>query len=102
MTTKPTEEPKSPRHVDDFIDDLESDDYAAFVLNFFRMPATYSVRFEKFTKHIKLFCTHEGKRYRVTYASCMGDICLSADMNRDRGYELRVDVDTCSLWSADP
>ena len=50
----------------------------------------------------KLFATYEGKRYRVTYASRMGDVCLSSDHSRAMGYDLRVDVEKCSEWGPDP
>lgn len=97
-----SEQSAEPRHVDDFIDDYETDNYAAFVLGFFRQNALRQMRFGQFMKQHKLFCTREGKRYRCTGASRLGDVCLSADFNREAGYELRVAVDSCSEWGPLP
>ena len=90
------------KHIDDFIEDLESDAYAAFVFNHFRLPAVLKCRFWPFMREHRLFCTYEGKRWRVTGASRMGDVWLSADFNREMGYERRVDVDACTAWSPSP
>jgi hypothetical protein len=88
--------------VDDFIDRHGGDPYARFVLNFFRMPAVLQVDFRPWTERFKLFCDHEGKRYRVNFASRLGDICLTRDFARDAGHELRVAVAKCSNWSPKP
>jgi hypothetical protein len=53
-------------------------------------------------KQHELFCEYEGKRYRVTGASRLGDVWLSADFAREYGYELRVDVEKCSVWGPTP
>jgi hypothetical protein len=91
-----------PRHVDDFIDDCDTDEYAAFVLDWFRRPAIAHARFGKWMAQFRLFCTFEGARYRCTGASRMGDVWLSADFKRENGYEKRVAVDDCKEWSRDP
>lgn len=84
------------RHVDDFLDDPTSDAYAASWLESFRRPA-----FEKCEKPDtrKLFATYEGKRYRVTGCSRLGDVWLDSDFNEDTSYERRVGVDECSDWA---
>lgn len=84
-----------PRHVDDFIDDPSSDPYAASWFESFRRPAVEKCRTPDSRK---LFATYQGKRYRVTGCSRLGDVWLSANHDRDMGYELRVDVDSCSAW----
>jgi len=91
-------------HVDQFIDDPSTNNYAAFVLYWFRAPACHRSRFDKWLRQFRLFCTYEGKRYRVTGASTMGDVQLTADFKREMGYDsgMRVDVDACSEWSCDP
>ena len=89
-------------HIDDWIDDRSNDDYAAWVFNHFRLPAILQIRFSKFMASHKLFCTYEGKRYRVTGCSRLGDVWLSKDFTRDVGYEHRVDVALCSAWGASP
>jgi hypothetical protein len=86
-------------HIDDFIINPNTDDYAAWMFNYFRMPAISKIRFEKFMKDSKLFCTYAGKRYRVTGASRMGDVWLATDFKRDTGYDLRVDVEECTNWA---
>jgi hypothetical protein len=85
-------------HVDDFIDDPHTDNYAAWIFNFFRLPAALKMRFEPFMKGQHLFCTYEGRRYRVTGASRLGDVWLARDFARDVGYDLRVEVTKCSSW----
>lgn len=84
------------RHVDDFIDDPKSDAYAARWLGLFRRPAIDKIDSRNSDK---LFATYEGRRYRVTGCSRMGDVWLSADFERDVGYYLRVDVAKLSEWS---
>lgn len=81
------------RHVDDFIDyplplrkfptdaEREGVRYAKFVLLLMRSSASLFCDIEKFVP--KLFCTHAGKRYRVTMASRLGSIGLTSDFGRD-------------------
>ena len=88
---------KEPRHVDDFIDDLKSDAYARSWLESFRRPAWDKM---KEPDERKLFATYNGERFRVTGCSRLGDVWLSADPERDCGYEHRVDVGDLSDWSA--
>lgn len=90
------------RHVHDFIDDPGSDDYAAWVLNHFRLPAILKARFMKFMGKRELFCTYDGKRFRVIGASRLGDIWLTSDFTRENGYDKRVDPAKCSAWSPQP
>lgn len=96
-------------HVDEFIDRNRNqwrpdrqERYAAWVLSLFRMCATLQSAWREFYSSNRLFCTHEGKRYRVTGASRMGDIWLAENHARDCGYDKRVDVETCSAWGAEP
>lgn len=90
------------RHVDTFIDSYRSDDYASFVLDYMRRPAINIARFKPWMKDHKLFCTYDGKRWRVTAASQMGDLFLASDFEREWGYDLRADVDKCSAWGPSP
>lgn len=85
-------------HVDDYVEDFRSDPYARWMLMHFRMPAEMQTAFRKFTAPHKLFCTYQGKRYRCTGASRLGDVWLTADFSRDTGYDMRVDVAECSDW----
>lgn len=91
-------------HIDDFIDfgtDRTSVDevYARWVFNHFRLSANLKYTFAPFMKEHKLFCTYEGEKYRVTGASCLGDVWLTKNFNQDTGYQSRVDVSECSDWS---
>lgn len=93
-------------HVDDFIHSMDHDDkpevgdgkYARWVLMHFRMPAYMKIEFSEFMNKHKLFCTFEGKRYRCTGASRMGDVWLTSDFLQDTGYEKRVAVNLCTKW----
>lgn len=98
------------KHIDDWLDepvvvsdpDMHNLCYAKFVLEFSRMPAFKQSQFKQWTQQFELFCSYEGKRYRVTGASRMGDVWLIANFRRDFGYDLRVDVSKCSEWSPVP
>lgn len=96
------EPPQGFVHVDDFIDNYQSDPYARFVLNYFRLSAALHIACEPFMRDNKLFCSWGESRYRVTGASRLGDIWLSSDHRRDVGYEHRVNVAECSAWSCRP
>lgn len=94
-------------HVDDFIDNFkapESETYARFVLNLFRLPASLRIDFAEQIKGIELYCTYTGdlERYRVTGASTMGDVWLRANFTQYDGYDKRVEVDYCINWSNKP
>jgi hypothetical protein len=93
------EEMKKHIHVDDFIDcHFGEEKYARFVLNYFRMPAAMKFDFEEFMKPFKLFADWQGKRYRVTGASRMGDVWLTSKFDQDCGYEHRVFVEEITNW----
>jgi len=89
-------------HIDDWIDfptpETEESKYAAWFFMLHRLPAMLQVNFEPWIKKYKLFCTYNGKRYRVTGASRLGDIWLTSKQHQDTGYEHRVSVDECSEW----
>lgn len=89
-------------HIDDWITNPihrnEGEKYAKFVLTYFRYPAWAKGDFRQWMGQFKLFCTYQGKRYRVTGASRMGDVWLAEDLNRESGYDLRVDVAECCEW----
>lgn len=85
-------------HVDQFIDDHRNDDYARWVLLHFRLPADLQLLFRKYMPDARLFCTWQGRRYRVTGASRMGDVWLIGDFS-STGYDHRVDIAECSEWS---
>jgi hypothetical protein len=89
-------------HIDDWIDSPrykdEGERYAKFVFWYFRFPAWAQHAFRPWMEQFKLFCTYQGNRYRVTGASRLGDVWLAEDINRDCGYDHRVDVAECSDW----
>lgn len=88
----------TPDHIDDFIDDFRQDAYTRWMFLHFRLPADQQAAFRPFIQDRKLFCTYEGKRYRVTGASRLGDVWLTTDFKRDHGYDMRVLVSDCSEW----
>jgi len=83
-------------HVDDFIDDPDTDLYASWFLNMMRLPATLKVKFSRIIGEYKLFCNYDGKQYRVTGASRLGDIWLAESFDRQNGYDLRVNIAECT------
>lgn len=89
-------------HVDDFIDGhYLTETYARFVFALFRFPAALKIDFARYTEQFLLFCTYEGKRYRVTGASRLGDVWISADFSREI-VDDRVELAACSAWSQSP
>ena len=89
-------------HVDEFIDNKSTDNYVSFVLNWFRAPAVHHARYNNWMRQFKLFCTYNGKRYRVTGASRLGDVWLVADHGREGGYDLRTEIQDITLWGPEP
>lgn len=85
-------------HVDEWIDSPGTDAYASWMLSWFRMPAVLQMKCRAIMRDHKLFCFYEGERWRVTGASRMGDVWLARDVNRETGYDMRVDVELCSGW----
>jgi|HubBroStandDraft_1064217.scaffolds.fasta_scaffold97125_3 hypothetical protein len=99
-SARPASVLESDPHVDDFIDRHGGDPYARFVLSLFRLPAAQKLDFAPWIKPYRLFCTYEGRRWRCTGASRLGDVWLRADPQIDHGYDqgLRVNVMECSAW----
>jgi hypothetical protein len=94
------------KHVDEWIDEpnmVKPENrglrYAKWFLLIKRMPVWMQIAFKEFHGDMKLFCMYKGEKYRCTGASRFGDIYLTEDFNRERGYELRVDLTECSDWS---
>ena len=85
-------------HIDEFIEDYTQDKYARWFFMLHRLNAMLQADFVEWIEPHKLFCTYMGRRYRCTGASRLGDIWLTSDFQRDRGYELRVDIEKCSNW----
>lgn len=75
--------------------------YAQWMLMFFRLPAAQRHSWDPFMADRRLFCTWEGKRWRVTGASRLGDVWLASDFAKDCGYDKRVPVLGCSEWGAE-
>jgi hypothetical protein len=90
-------------HVDQFIDAIDTDKYASWILNHFRLPVILKAKFDPFMKKHQLFCTYQEKRWQVIGASRMGDIWLSKKMEiTNANYDLRVNIEKCSDWSNKP
>ncbi len=97
-------------HVDDFVSDMGFDDppdigqasYARWLLMHWRLPAYMKHSFGRFITDRTLFCTYQGRRYRCIGGSRLGDVQLTTEFTRDHGYDVRVSVAECSLWSDRP
>lgn len=93
------------KHVDEWLSEPSFEEpelYAKFVLDNARKPAWFKFGVAKWMRQFKLFCIYEGKCYRVTGASRLGDVWLATDFDRELGYDHRVDVEDCSDWSPEP
>lgn len=113
MNSKPCKMPEIVRreseftHVDDFIlqsamaigPDKANMQFASFVLMQMRLPAAMQTVYRKLFPLPPLYCTHNGKRVRVTMASRMGDVGVNTLLEADRGYSARVCVDELSEFS---
>ena len=92
------------KHVDEWLDQAkphpEEEHYARFVLEQFHWPAWKLIMYRPYIP--PLFCTYQGKRYKVTGASVLGDIWLAENFMREVGYDKRVDVTACGEWKAIP
>lgn len=98
-------------HVDEFIDrytplctfasteEREAERYARFVLSLLRFEAALVHDFEKFIP--PLFCTHEGKRWRVVHSSHLGYVGLNRNL-AGVAVDERADPSECSGWGAKP
>lgn len=91
-------------HVDNFIEDgfayrSDEEKYARFFLTLKRLSAHLQADFRDMISEYKLFCMYEGKKYRVTGASRLGDVWLSLDHNKEDGYTKRVMHTQCTNWS---
>lgn len=91
-------------HIDEWMDrptipSSEGISYAKWMFFYFRLPAWAQMEFYPFMKDRKLFCLYDGKKYRVTGASRMGDVWLTSNHEQEDGYEKRVDVTQCSNWT---
>lgn len=61
-------------HVDQFIDNYKTDNYASWFLFLKRLPAVFQMKFSDEINKYQLFCIYKDKKYRVTGASRMCDI----------------------------
>ena len=65
-------------------------------LEHFRRPAIH--KDYEFLNSWKLFCVYEGKKYRCTGCSRMGDVWIISDFKRETGYDHRVDMAGLTDW----
>lgn len=86
-------------HCDEYIDDPAAPEALRKFLAFARAPA--HGRFLPDPRP-RLFADHEGRRVRVTMASRLGDVGISADLDREFGYDQRVIVRQLSNFAATP
>jgi hypothetical protein len=104
-------------HVDDFISHgsrftrfegkIQGENYARYFLMLKRLPAAMQNDLSEFIDHLQLYCDHEGKTYRCTGASRLGDILLTRDFTQSIGYDLSlrhkgIKITDCNNWRAKP
>lgn len=100
-------------HIDNFIDRatfFEKREESAEILNyaklFFlikRLPAYMRIQFDDILgDNLKLFCTYNGGRFRITGASRMGDIYLNKNHNDNVGYNIRVCINEVTNLGKEP
>ena len=93
-------------HILNWIDYNKNDPYARLWFGIFVLNSSFKRKrgLEKFDERNPLFCTFEGKRYRVRGASVcfLGDVWLRnpSITTYQPFYQIRVKVDHCSQWSA--
>lgn len=71
--------------------------YVHFMLSYFRLKAAIMISHKPFMDAFKLFVTYEGKRYRVTGTSSLGDVFLQPKFEEDSGYTKRVQLNFAKL-----
>jgi hypothetical protein len=76
-------------HCDDYIDDPTQPECLRAFLAHARAPAHGS---SLGTPRPWLFADHKGKRVRVVMASRFGDVGITTELDRERGYQERVAV----------
>lgn len=106
-----------PQGVDAFIEDFtrtsEPERYARLFFHLHRLPASLWLAFETWLATYELYCTHEGKRWRVTGCSRLGDIYFKNPEDAPPGsqpgawrgpyYDERGAFPSdCSDWSSKP
>jgi hypothetical protein len=82
------------KHCDDYITDQSQPLALRRFLRFHRWPAYYQLRaLDMGLRPPVLFATNtEGKRVRVVMASRFGDVGITAHLDAERGYDVRVPV----------
>lgn len=93
-------------HIDDWLNKdpfylIKEEAYARFILSYKRKSVSAQMSLQKYMGCFRLFADYQGKQYRVTGASRLGDVYL-ADFNRNSGYDYRVPVDSLSNWTSCP
>lgn len=85
-------------HIDDWLDDeATGPEGIKEWLEHYRKPAVY--KDYGWLRGRQLFCTYkDGKRYRCTGCSRMGDVWLTENFSIENGYDLRVDIADCTDW----
>lgn len=90
------------KHIDDWIEEEARGEHEPLIKQWFAEFRKLAVAkdYEWLSKSV-ITCEYQGKRYRCTGCSRLGDVWLATDMARETGYDLRVDVDQCSAWIAE-
>lgn len=86
-------------HCDDYLDDPQAPAVLRTFLDFARAPAHGQLLPKP---HPCLFADYEGRRFRVTMASRLGDVGITTNYDAELGYDIRVRVSQLSNFSAVP
>jgi len=81
---------------------VPNEKYARWVLNHYTLSAMCKLDFNEFMEGNLLFGMYEGKKYRITGASRLGDVWLHSELDPAKAkafYEKRVCVDDISDWT---
>lgn len=86
-------------HIDDWLDDPSNKINFPIAHQFFEAHRRSASEQIQHPYDGKLFCKWNGKVYRVTGCSRLGDIWLTSNLSQKTGYENRVDISECSDWA---
>lgn len=87
-------------HIDQFIDDPYTDQYASWFFHLHRLPATLQGKFKKYIEKYKLYCIYKSENYQVVGCSRLGDVWLKTiNTSSTSFYDLRVSINECSEFT---
>jgi len=89
-------------HCDNYIHDFKAPLALRVFLLVNRMPAVDKMLINAGGFNPTLYADYEGKIYRVTMASRLGDVGISENLGRDTGYDRRVPLSALTNFRGEP